>query len=137
MFSPSSWRLARADVNRRDAIGAIVLLGLMVVSIAGKAPDPGQRGADALAYALAVPISLPFAVHRRWPTASLICVLAAFGTYAIASYAVYPGVSVFAMLFGIAAHSDRRRSATALVLSVAAMVAGLATQPTGVVTSAD
>ena len=137
MTSPSSRRLTRADVNRRDAIVAIVLLGVMVASIAGKAPDPGQRGADALAYALAVPISLPYAVHRRWPTASLICVLAAFGTYAIASYAVYPGVSVFVMLFGIAAHSDRRRSATALVLSVAAMVAALATQPTGVVTSAD
>ena len=89
---------------------AIVLLGLMVASIAGKAPDVGQRGADALAYVLAVPLTLPFAVHRRWPTASLICVLAAFGTYAIASYAVYPGISVFAMLFGIAAHSDRRRS---------------------------
>ncbi len=116
---------------------AIVLLGLMVASVAGKAPDAGQRGADALAYALAVPLTLPYAVHRRWPTASLICVLAAFGTYAIASYAVYPGVSLFAMLFGIAAHSDRRRSIMALLLCVAAMVAALATQPTGVVTSAD
>jgi signal transduction histidine kinase len=137
MFSLSSWRLTRADVNRRDAVVAIVLLGLMVASIAGKAPDVGQRGADALAYVLAVPLTLPFAVHRRWPTASLICVLAAFGTYAIASYAVYPGISLFAMLFGIAAHSDRRRSIMALLLCVAAMVTALAIQPTGVATSAD
>ncbi|MGZ4763952.1 MAG: sensor histidine kinase [Ilumatobacteraceae bacterium] len=137
MSSLSSWRLSRADVNRRDAVVAIVLLGLMVASVAGKAPDAGQRGADALAYALAVPLTLPFAVHRRWPTASLICVLAAFGTYAIASYAVYPGVSLFAMLFGIALHSDRRRSIIALLLCVAAMVTALAIQPTGVATSSD
>ncbi|MGZ4772281.1 MAG: sensor histidine kinase [Ilumatobacteraceae bacterium] len=137
MSSLSSWRLSRADVNRRDAVVAIVLLGLMVASVAGKAPDAGQRGADALAYALAVPLTLPFAVHRRWPTASLICVLAAFGTYAIASYAVYPGVSLFAMLFGIALHSDRRRSIMALLLCVAAMVTALAIQPTGVATSSD
>ncbi|MGZ4770556.1 MAG: sensor histidine kinase [Ilumatobacteraceae bacterium] len=137
MSSLSSWRLSRADVNRRDAVVAIVLLGLMVASVAGKAPDAGQRGADALAYALAVPLTLPFAVHRRWPTASLICVLAAFGTYAIARYAVYPGVSLFAMLFGIALHSDRRRSIMALLLCVAAMVTALAIQPTGVATSSD
>ncbi|MGZ7085762.1 MAG: sensor histidine kinase [Ilumatobacteraceae bacterium] len=137
MSSLSSWRLSRADVNRRDAVVAIVLLGLMVASVAGKAPDAGQRGADALAYALAVPLTLPFAVHRRWPTASLICVLAAFGTYAIASYAVYPGVSLFAMLFGIVLHSDRRRSIMALLLCVAAMVTALAIQPTGVATSSD
>ena len=137
MFSLSRWRLTRVDVNKRDAIVAIVLLGLMVASIAGKSPDAGQRGADALAYVLAVPLTLPFAVHRRWPMVSLVCVLAAFGTYAIASYAVYPGVSLFAMLFGIAAHSDRRRSVMALALSVGVMVIALATQPTGVVTSAD
>ena len=137
MSSLSSWRLTRADVNRRDAVVAIVLLGLMVVSVAGKQPDAGQRGADVFAYALAVPLTLPFAVHRRWPMASLICVLAAFGTYAVANYAVYPGVSLFAILFGIASHSDRRRSITALALGIAAMVLALATQPTGVVTSAD
>jgi signal transduction histidine kinase len=137
MFSLSSWRLTRADVNQRDAVVAIVLLGLMVASIAGKAPDAGQRGADALAYVLAVPLTLPFAAHRRRPTASLVGVLAAFGTYAIASYAVYPGISVFAMLFGIAAHSDRRRSIIALVMCVVAMVTALAIQPTGVATSAD
>ena len=137
MTSPSSRRLNRADVDRRDAAVAIVLLGLMVVSIASKAPGAGQRGADLAAYVLAVPLTLPFAVHRRWPIASLICVLAAFGTYAIASYAVYPGISVFAMLFGVAAHSDRRHSVTALVLCVASMVTALAIQPAGVATSSD
>jgi signal transduction histidine kinase len=80
---------------------------------------------------------LPFAVHRRWPASSLVCVLAAFSIYAIASYAVYPGVSVFAMLFGIAAHCDRRRSVAALLLCLAAMVTALAIQPTGVATSSD
>jgi signal transduction histidine kinase len=137
MTSPSSWHLTRADVDRRDAAIAIALFGLMVASIVGKAPDAGQRGANAAAFVLAVPLTLPFAVHRRWPIASLLCVLAAFGTYAIASYAVYPGVSLFVMLFGIAAHSDRRRSVIALVLCVAAMLTALAIQPTGIATSAD
>ena len=137
MFSPSSWRLTRVDANRRDAVVAVVLLALMIASIAGKAPDAGQRGGDALAYVLAVPLTVPFAVHRRWPMPSLLVILGAFAIFAIASYAAYPGVSLFAILYGIAAHTDRRRSVIALGLCVVAMLAALATQPAGVVTSAD
>ena len=81
-------------------------------------------------------LTLPFAVHRRWPMATLAVTVSAFAAFAILDYAAYPGVSVFAILFGIAAHTDRRRSVTALGVCVAAMVLGLSTQPSGVVTSA-
>jgi signal transduction histidine kinase len=137
MFSPLRLAMKRSDGNTRDAALAVALLGLMGVSIASKDPDPGQRGADALAYMLAVPLTLPFAVHRRWPMASLVIVLGTFGVFAVANYAVYPGVSLFAILFGVAAHSDRRRSVLAFGLCVVAMVAALSTQPKDVVTSAD
>src|SRR3954466_11773239 len=99
-----------SDINRRDAIVAVVLLALMVLSISSKAPTAGQRDGDACAYLLAIPLTLPFAVHRRWPMASLAVILGAFAGFAIANYAAYPGVSVFAVLYGIAAHTDRRRS---------------------------
>ncbi|HEY4609447.1 MAG TPA: hypothetical protein VIH06_09590, partial [Ilumatobacteraceae bacterium] len=137
MSSRPRLALKWSDVNRRDAIVAVVLLVLMIASISSKAPAGGQRDGDALAYALAIPLTLPFAVHRRWPMASLILILAAFAGFAIANYAVYPGVSLFVVLYGIAAHTDRRRSAIALVATVVAMVAALATQPDHVVTSSD
>src|SRR4051794_38866248 len=126
-----------SDLNRRDAIVAAVLLALMVASISSKVPAAGQRDGDALAYMLAIPLTLPFAVHRRWPMASLALTLGAFAGFAIANYAVYPGISVFAILFGIAAHTDRRRSTVALVATVVAMVTALAIQPDNVVTSSD
>jgi signal transduction histidine kinase len=137
MFSLSRPGLVRIGVNARDAAVAVALLVVMVLSIAGKVPQAGQRDGDALAYVLAVPLTLPFAFHRRWPMASLIATLLTFGVYAIANYAVYPGVSLFVILYGIAAHSDRRHSAITLGLCVAAMVTALATQPDHVVTSAD
>jgi signal transduction histidine kinase len=137
MFSLSRPGLVRIGVNARDAAVAVALLVIMMFSIAGKVPQAGQRDGDALAYVLAVPLTLPFAVHRRWPKASLIATLVAFGSFAIANYAVYPGVSVFVILYGIAAHSDRRHSVLSLGLCVAAMVTALATQPAHVVTSAD
>ena len=84
----------------RDALVAIALLVLMVVAIKGKEPAAGQRGADALAYILAIPLALPFAVHRRLPMTSLAVTVAAFTAYAVLDYAAYPGVSVFAILFG-------------------------------------
>ncbi len=137
MSRQSRWAQVRADINSRDALVAIALLVLMVVAIKGKEPDAGQRGADALAYILAIPLALPFAVHRRLPMTSLAVTVAAFTAFAVLDYAAYPGVSVFAILFGIAAHTDRRRSVTALGVCTAAMVLGLSTQPSDVVTSAD
>ena len=127
----------RSAVNRRDALVAIVLLAVMVASIATKDPEPGQRGGDLLAYALAVPLTLPFAVHRRWPMGSLAAVVGSFSIFAVVGYAAYPGLSLFAILYGIAAHSDRRRSMIAVGVCSAAMIVALATQPEHVVTSAD
>ncbi len=99
--------------------------------------NAGQRSGDALAYVLALPLTLPFAVHRRWPMGSLGVVLGTFTIFAVADYAVYPGLSLFAILYGIAAHTDRRRSLIALGLCSAAMIIALTTQPAHVVTSAD
>jgi len=134
-WSPSAVKWS--DINKRDGLVAIVLLALMVASISGKAPHAGQREGDALVYILAVPLTVPYALHRRWPMASLALILGAFAAFAILQYAAYPGLSVFAILYGIAAHIDRRRSIIALIAGVVAMVTALATQPTGVVTSSD
>src|SRR3954451_8421449 len=137
MSSRPQLALKWSDVNRRDGIVAVVLMALMIGSISSKAPDAGQRDGDALAFLLAIPLTLPFAVHRRWPMVCLAVILGAFAGFAIANYAVYPGISVFAIVYGVAAHTDRRRSTIALVATVAAMVTALATQPDHVVTSSD
>jgi len=116
---------------------AVALLALLVATIIGAHVEAGQRSADALAFVLAVPLTVPYAVHRRWPMPSVAVVLAAFLVFALLGYAAYPGLSVFVMLYGIAAHTDRRQSSITLALSLAAMIVGLTRQPAHVVTSAD
>lgn len=133
MLSP----LRRWPPRAGDAVVATALLLVMLGSISGKVPQAGQRDGDALAYALAVPLALPFAVHRRWPMASLVVTIGAFTGFAVAGYAAYPGLSLFAILFGIAAHTDRRRSTITLGVCIAAMIVALSIQPAHVVTSAD
>jgi signal transduction histidine kinase len=134
---PLRARLARIGAPARDAVIAVLLLVLLVTTIASKQPAAGQRGGDVLAYLLAVPLTLPFATHRYWPIPSLGVVLTAFAAFAAIGYAAYPGVSLFVIVWGIAAHSDRRRSLTAFGASVVVMVIALQVQPDHVVTAGD
>ena len=124
------------DSRRLDTLVALVLLAVMVLSIAGKAPQSGQRGGEVLAYVLSLGLCLPFAVHRRHPMAALAIVSGSLLVFSFFHYAAFPGLSLWVLVFAIALHGSRRSALVALVVSLAVFSVALAAQPPGVATGA-
>jgi len=118
-----------------DGAIAAVLLAFMVGQLALQAkPQPGQHASTPVAYLLVVVMAASLVTHRKWPLPSLAVCLAALLLYAPGRYYAYPGVVLFAMVFGITLHGTRRQSLTALISCAAAMAVAIAMQP-GVVGS--
>ena len=112
-----------------DGIISTALLVAMLLDVATKAVQPGQHPNNALTYLLTVSMAVPFAVHRRYPVAALAVVLASVFVYASEAFAAFPGVNAFVLLFGIALHSERRRSVIAFVATGLGMTAAVVLQP--------
>jgi len=118
-----------------DGAVAIVLLAFMVGQLALQAkPLPGQQATTPISYVLVVLIAAPLVTHRKWPLPSLAVCLAALLFYASGRYYAYPGIVLFAMVFGITLHGTRRQSLIALISCAAAMAVAIGLQP-GVVGS--
>src|SRR5215831_20353331 len=118
-----------------DGAIAAALLAFMVGQLALQArPVPGQQATTPIAYLLVVLIAAPLVTHRRWPLPSLAVCLAALLLYAPGRYYAYPGVVLFAMVYGITLHGTRRQSLIALISCAAAMAVAIGLQP-GVVGS--
>src|SRR5690348_4278739 len=118
-----------------DGAIAAVLLAFMVGQLALQAkPLPGQKATTPIAYLLVVLIAAPLVTHRKWPLPSLAVCLAALLLYAPGRYYAYPGIVLFAMVFGITLHGTRRQSLIALISCAAAMAVAIGLQP-GVVGS--
>ena len=112
-----------------------MLLAFMVGQLALQArPLPGQQASTPIAYVLVVLIAAPLVTHRKWPLPSLAVCLAALLLYAPGRYYAYPGIVLFAMVFGITLHGTRRQSLIALISCAAAMAVAIGLQP-GVVGS--
>ena len=129
-------RLPVVDPRLADAAVAVVLLVVMVLTVATKSPQPGQRGGDALAYLLCVGLAAPYAFHRRSPMPALAVEMVSLLAFAARHYAAFPGLNVWVLLFGIALHCGRRPALVALGVSFAAFCVALAAQPPGVATPA-
>ena len=127
------WR----SIDRRilDAGVAVVLFAFMVFELAVNKMVTGENASGALAYLLAALITLPFAVHRRYPVAALAVSTWAVVLYSLGRFTAFPGYALFVLLFGVSLHSDRRRSAAALGAVVVALSVALIMQPSGVVTT--
>ena len=125
------------DPRLVDAAVALGLLALMVSSMADEDPQRGQRPDDALGAVLAVAMTVPYVAHRRAPMAALAAALSAVLLYAALHYPAYPGINAFALLFGIALHSDRRRGLVAFAATFAVMMTSLALQPPHITNSSD
>ena len=136
MDTPARRRLQRVDPRVIDAGVAVVLLGSIVASF-GTVPMAGQRPVDVWAWLLAVLLSAPYAVHRRVPWVALAATLGALVAYSLLHYAPYPGLPVFALLFGITLHGTRRDSLVALVATATAFLVALVAQPTDVAQAQD
>ena len=124
---------ARHDPRVVDAVVAVLLLLFMLIYIGSKAIKSSQPPNSVWTYLLAVIMSISFLWHRRFPILTLVVVLATVLVYSIVGYAAFPGLSAFAVLFGISAHSDRRRSALAFVATAAVLLVCGSIQPAGVV----
>jgi signal transduction histidine kinase len=129
-------RYAAVDPRVQDGVVAGVLLLLQVASVAGKAPETGQRAGDWLAYVLSVGLCVPYAVHRRRPMLAIAIVSASLVLYSLRQYASYPGLSLFVLLFAVALHSTRRQALVSLLVTLASFSFALAVQPAGVATPA-
>jgi signal transduction histidine kinase len=109
---------------------AAVLLAFMVSQLALQEKSlPGQQATAPIAYLLVVLIAAPLVTHRKWPLPSLAVCLAALLLYAPGRYYAYPGLVLFAMVFGITLHGTRRQSLIALISCAAAMAVAVGLQP--------
>jgi signal transduction histidine kinase len=118
-----------------DGFIALVLLAVMVAQLTLQEKLlPGQQAATPVAYLLVVLIAAPLVTHRKWPLPSLAVCLAALLLYAPGRYTAYPGIVLFAMVYGITLHGTRRQALVALISCAAAMALAVSFQP-GVVGS--
>jgi signal transduction histidine kinase len=105
-----------------DGAIAAVLLALMVSQLAlQRHVVPGQQVTTPLAYALVVLIAAPLVTHRKWPLPSLAVCLGALLLYAQGRYFAFPGLVVFAMVYGLTLHGTRRMALVALISCAGAM----------------
>jgi signal transduction histidine kinase len=124
------WR--RVDRRPVDAAVALVLFALMATDLATKPLQPGQKPTTWWAYLLAAGLCLPFAVHRRRPVTALVVQCVVLLAYAPGAWVAFPGLPVFALVAGVALHSDRRRALLAAAASAGALVVAVQLQPEAV-----
>jgi signal transduction histidine kinase len=132
-------REPRLALNARlvDASVVVILWAILVVDISSRVLVTGQQANDAFSYLLLLVMTIPFLVHRRYPVVALTLVLAAVLIYALLHYAAFPGVNAFALLFGIALHTDRHRSLLAFIATLVVLMIALAVQPANATVVAD
>ena len=109
----------------------------MIVSIASKPVGAGQHANNALAFVLAVGLTVPYVAHRRHPVPALTVLLGTLLSYASIGYAAFPGVGAFVLLFAISLRSGRTLAVLAFVATAAVLVIASLLQPAGVVQTAD
>jgi signal transduction histidine kinase len=120
-----------------DSAVSAALLIAMLLSIATKAPLPGQQPNNAITYLTAVTMALPYPFHRRFPLSAVAVVLVSVLVYSAGDFAAFPGLNAFVVVYGVALHSERRQTsliafgATMFVMTVAVLL-----QPPGVVDQA-
>jgi signal transduction histidine kinase len=117
-----------------DGIFAVLLSAVIWLELAVKPVEAGQHATTGIAYLLAALITLPIAVHRRYPMATLAVSTLALIGYSIGQFSAYPGYGTFALLLGISLHADRRRAGLAFVVSAIAASIALALQSDQVAT---
>jgi len=129
-------RTWRVDPQVTDALVALAFFVLLVLSFSATV-RAGQRPVDAWAWVLGVLLTAPYAVHRRAPWVALAVTLSALVAFSLLHFPPYPGLSAFALLFGLTLHGRRRDSLIALGATVLALCVALGTQPAGVVALSD
>ena len=124
------------DITRRlvDATVACAVFALMAVELLVKSPLPDEGATSWVAFAWAVVIALPIALHRRFPGWVVPIVAAAVVGYSFGHYVAFPGYAVFVLVFLVSLHSGRGRGLLAFVVLAVALGVALGLQPAVTVT---
>jgi len=111
MMVSRSW--ARDPRVLIDLVVAAAVAALSVVEVASTSaePLPGDRPADALAYALVIAASISLVWRRRAPIVVLAIVTALLMTFWFRGHAALMSVLGLPTLYAVAAHADHRRRA--------------------------
>jgi signal transduction histidine kinase len=128
-------RRAAARSRAGDGVLAAVLLALMVAELSVKQPLAGEAATTPAAYAWAALITLPVAVHRRWPVPALLATAAAIVGYATGHWTAYPGYAAFALVFLVSLRCDRGRGLIALAVQTTALLVAIGLQGAPTVTT--
>lgn len=115
-----------------DVLVVAVLWVVLALEISTRLVIAGQRPVDPVGYFLLGAMTLPMLIHRRLPMPALAVTLTALLGYALLSYAAFPGMNAFVLLFAIALHRDRHRSLIAFVATLITLMIALAVQPPAV-----
>jgi signal transduction histidine kinase len=118
---------------RVDIVVAGLLLTITTLDMALRSLQAGQHRNDVLGYLLVIGMAAPYAIHRRAPLTAATVVLSLLLVYSLVPYNAYPGLNALVLLFGIASHSQRRRSLIALAATFTALTLAVAVQPDGIV----
>jgi signal transduction histidine kinase len=113
-----------------DAVVALLLFALMAAELAAKAPQAGEPATTWYAYVWAALITLPIAVHRRFPTAAVVTAAVGIVGYSAGHFVAFPGYAAFALVFLVSLHTARGRGVLAFAVLAAAVGVALAGQPT-------
>jgi signal transduction histidine kinase len=129
----TAWRAV--DWRAVDAALALILLGLMVAELAARPLQNGEAATRPIAYAWALLITLPVAVHRRWPAATSLVVGAAIMGYSAGHFVAFPGYTAFALTFVVSLHGGRGRGLLAFASMTLALGVAIALQAAPMVTT--
>jgi hypothetical protein len=109
-----------------DAVVALLLFALMAAELAAKAPQAGEPATSWYAYVWAALITLPIAVHRRFPTAAVVTAAVGIVGYSAGHFVAFPGYAAFALVFLVSLHTARGRGVLAFAVLAAAVGVALA-----------
>ncbi|MEV6490282.1 sensor histidine kinase [Actinoplanes sp. NPDC051633] len=124
----------RAAWRGVDAALALLLLAVMVAELAAKAPIGAESATTPVAYVWAALITLPIALHRRYPVAAVLVAAAGIVGYATGHFTAFPGYAAFAMVFVVSLHCGRGRGLLSFGAMAAALGVSLAMQTSPTVT---
>ncbi|MEW6223829.1 MAG: sensor histidine kinase [Chloroflexota bacterium] len=114
-------RLRRLDQARLDAALALLLAAVAILPLWLVPSSAGGREPDPLANVLALAMTLPIALRRRWPLHVLAVVVVATILAALTGPSSGVGLGVLIALYSVAVHADRQPSLIAVALTMGAV----------------
>ena len=120
---------------RVDVVVAAVLVTVTALDMSLRSLQAGQHSNDVFGYLLVVGMGLPYAFHRRAPLTVVTVVMSLLVVYAFVPYDANPSLNALVLLFGVALHSQRRKSLIALAATFTSLSIAVGVQPEGIVNS--